>query len=143
LLKRDEQQQPLVKELPASEISSLPLKNVQQQKKQNLMTVQALEALELSKNLLQQELEKNNQTRKQAVDYLQICHNTSQRIAHELKQCENNKLEAEKYYFSSLKNEQTLKQKLEHQLEKSRRAGNIYAAIISFMLIGMSILYLI
>ncbi len=143
LLNRDEQQQPLVKELPVSEISSLPLENVQQQNKKNLITEQALEALELSKTKLQQKLEKNNHTRKQAVDYLRICHDTSQRIDHELKQCENNKLEAEKDYFSSLKNEQTLKQKLEHQLEKSTRVGNIYAAIISFILIGMSVFYLI
>ena len=136
LRERDEQQQPLVKELPVSEISSLALENVQQQNKQNLITKQALE---LSKTKLQQELEKNNHTRKQAVDYLRICHNASQRMGNELKQCENNKLEAEKYYFSSLKNEKTLK----HQLEKSRRVGNIYASIISFILIGMSVFYLI
>ncbi len=135
LLERDEQQQ-LDEELPIFEAPDLPLENEQQQNERNLINEQALKVLESSNIQLQQSLEESSHTRRQAVDYLRLSHDANRRMSQELKQCINDRSEAEKTHGLTLKSEQELKQ-------QSGWVWKVYVAIISSILTGAVILYLL
>ncbi len=121
------------KEVPILGVSKFSLEIAN---KHNNITEKTLESLEQSSMQLQQELKKSNETRKQAVDYLRVCHEANQNMNKNLKQCSDDKTELEKAYHDIQKIKSTEKK------ENTPDKETIYIAIISSVLTGLAVFFL-
>ncbi|MCK5649198.1 MAG: metallophosphoesterase [Gammaproteobacteria bacterium] len=121
------------KEVPILSVSNFSLEIAN---KQNNITEKTLESLEQSGMQLQQELKKSNETRKQAVDYLRVCHESNQNMSKNLKQCTDDKTELEEVYNN------VQKIKLTEKKENTPGKETIYIAIISSVLTGLAVFFL-
>jgi hypothetical protein len=90
------------------------------------------EASVLNKTItdLHEEIKQSNQTRKQAIRYLRVCHEKSQEIAQDLEHCIEEKNTVEISFEQQLQHEQEARVKLDGSLRRWRLYSIIASALI-------------
>lgn len=123
------------KKVSIPSVSNFSLKRSQKKNNITKKTLEKLEQLEQSRMQLQQELEKSNENRKQAVDFLGICHEANENMSKNLKQCTADKTQLEEVYNN------VQKRKSIEKKENTAGKETIYIAIISSVLTGFAVFF--